>query len=88
LSPTGAETRLGDIKAPTLILVGTKDDAATQAAGKLCADRIRDSYPMLVYDSGPAMAAERPAALYEAVADFLERGGRFVMERQESVISP
>jgi len=34
------------------------------------------------------MATERPAALFEAVADFLERRGRFVLERQESVISP
>jgi len=92
LSPAGplagAEARLGDIKAPTLILVGTKDEPATEAAGRLCADGIAESYPMLVYDSGPAMASERPAALFEAVADFLERRGRFVLERQASVISP
>jgi pimeloyl-ACP methyl ester carboxylesterase len=92
-SPAGplagdAEACLGDIKAPTLILVGTRDDAATEAAGRLCADRISESYPMLVYDAGSAMASERPAALFEAVADFLERGGRFVLERQASVISP
>ena len=84
----GAEACLGDIKAPTLILVGTRDDAATEAAGRFCADRIPESYPMLVYDAGRAMASERPAALFEAVADFLERGGRFVLERQASVISP
>jgi pimeloyl-ACP methyl ester carboxylesterase len=92
LSPAGplagAEARLGDIKTPTLVLVGTKDDTATEAAGRLCAERIPESYQMLVYDSGPAMAAERPAAIFEAVADFLERRGRFVLERQESVISP
>jgi pimeloyl-ACP methyl ester carboxylesterase len=92
LSPAGpldgAEAHLGDIKTPTLILTGTKDEPATEAAGRLCAERIPESYPMLVYDSGPAMAAERPAALFEAVADFLERRGRFVLERQESVISP
>ena len=92
LSPAGplagAEVRLGNIKAPTLLLVGTKDEPATEAAGRLCAEHIPESYPMLVYDSGPAMAAERPAALFEAVADFVERRGRFVLERQESVISP
>ena len=87
-SLAGAEMGLGDIKAPTLVLVGTKDEPATEAAGRLCAERIPESYPMLVYDCGPAMAAERPAALFEAVADFLERRGRFVLERQESVISP
>ena len=84
----GVEARLGDIKAPTLVLVGTKDGPTTEAAGRLCAERIVESYPMLVFDSGPAMAAERPAALFEAVADFVERQGRFVLERQESVISP
>jgi len=92
ISPAGplgdAEARLGDIKAPTLVLTGTKNTSATEAVGRLCAERIPESYPMLVYDSGPAMAAERPAALFEAVADFLERRGRFVLERQESVISP
>jgi pimeloyl-ACP methyl ester carboxylesterase len=92
LSPAGplagAEPHLGDIKAPTLVLVGTKDEPATEAAARLCAERIPECYPMLVFDSGPAMAAERPAALFEAVADFLERRGRFVLERQASVISP
>jgi pimeloyl-ACP methyl ester carboxylesterase len=92
LSPAGplagAEARLSDIKAPTLVLTGTKDDAATEAAGRLCAERIPESYVMLVYDAGATMATERPAALFEVVADFIERGGRFVLERQESVISP
>jgi pimeloyl-ACP methyl ester carboxylesterase len=84
----GVEACLHDIKAPTLVLIGTRDEPATEAAGRLCAERIPESYPMLVYDAGPAMASERPAALFEAVADFLERRGRFVLERQESVISP
>jgi pimeloyl-ACP methyl ester carboxylesterase len=92
LSPSGpsagAEMRLGDIKAPTLVLVGTRDGPATEAAGRLCAERIPESYPMLVYDSGPAMATDRPAALFEAVADFLERRGRFVLDRQASLINP
>jgi pimeloyl-ACP methyl ester carboxylesterase len=88
ISPAGAvpEARLGDVTMPTLILSGTKDEH--DATARLCAERIRECYPMLVYDSGPAMTTERPAALYEAVADFLERGGRFVLERQDSTISP
>jgi pimeloyl-ACP methyl ester carboxylesterase len=92
LSPAGPlagiEARLGDITAPTLILLGTKDEPAAEAAARLCAQRIPESYPMLVYDAGPAMASERPAAVFEAVADFIERRGRFVLERRESAISP
>ena len=92
LSPSGdfapAEPRLSLIKVPTLLLVGTKDEPATVTVGRVCAESIPECYPMLVYDSGPSMASERPAALYEAVSDFLQRRGRFVLERQHSAISP
>jgi len=87
-SLAGAESRLSQIKVPTLVLVGTEDEPTAQTVGPLCAEHIPECYQMLVYDSGRAMADERPAALFEAVADFLERRGRFVLERQESVISP
>jgi len=90
LSPVGplgsAEAHLGEIAAPTLILIGTKDNPATAAVGRAC-ERIPDSYPMLVYEADSGMAAERPEALYEAVADFIERHGRFILERQNSVVS-
>lgn len=89
LSPAGgAGAPLEAITAPTLILTGTRDDPTAEAEARLAAERIPEAYPMLVYDSGAAMAAERPAALFEAVADFLERRGRFILERQPSVISP
>ncbi len=92
VSPAGGraipEERLSAIAAATLVLTGTADPPATEAAGRLCAEHIPECYPMLVYDTGPGMATERPAALLEAVADFVERGGGFVVERQESVISP
>jgi len=92
LSPAGplasAEAHLSKIKAPTLVLVGTKDNSVGEPATPPFADRISECYPMLVYDCGPDMMVERPAALFEAVADFLERRGRFILERQTSIISP
>jgi pimeloyl-ACP methyl ester carboxylesterase len=82
------EPRFGDVEAATLVLTGTRDKPAVAAAGRLCADQVRDGYFMVVYDAGPGMENERPAALFEAVADFLERRGRFVLERQDSALSP
>jgi pimeloyl-ACP methyl ester carboxylesterase len=82
------EARLGDIKVTTLVLAGTKDKPAVSASARRLADRMRDCYFMVVYDAGPAMEDERPAALFEAVADFIERRGRFVLERQDSALSP
>ena len=92
VSPSGhiadLDARLGDIKVTTLVLVGTRDKPATSSAGRSCADRMPDSYFMVVYDAGPAMEDERPAALFEAITDFIERRGKFVLERQESALSP
>ena len=92
VSPSGRvgdlEARLGEVEPTTLVLVGTRDTPAAAAAGRLCADRIPDGYFMVVYDAGPAMENERPAALFEAIADFLERRGKFVLERQASALSP
>jgi hypothetical protein len=36
----------------------------------------------------PACDGRRPGALYEAIADFIERRGKFVLERHESALSP
>jgi pimeloyl-ACP methyl ester carboxylesterase len=91
VSPSGRlddlEARLGDIRAATLILVGASAKP-TPSTARLCADRIPEAYLMLVYDGGPAMENDRPAALFEAIADFIERRGRFILERQESALSP
>jgi pimeloyl-ACP methyl ester carboxylesterase len=92
VSPSGPigdlEARLGDIKVATLVLVGTRDKPAASSAARLIADRSPDGYFMVVYDAGQAMENERPDALYEVIADFIERRGRFVLERQESALSP
>jgi len=82
------EARLGDVAAPTLVLVGTDDKSLPAATGRTYVERIGECYHMLVYDAGHDPANERPAALFEAVADFVERRGAFVVERRESMINP
>jgi pimeloyl-ACP methyl ester carboxylesterase len=91
VAPTGKidplNATLGTVTQPALVLVGAKERQA-HSFGRVCADRLPESYLMLVYDAGATMENDRPAALFEAVADFVERRGRFVLERRDSTVSP
>lgn len=88
LRDAAVEARLGDMTVPTLVLVGTNDTTVPSTTGRTYVERIPGCYYMLVYDAGLAMEAERPAAVFEAVSDFVERGGLFIVERNDSVINP
>jgi hypothetical protein len=43
---------------------------------------------VFVYDAGHAIAAERPEAFVDVVADFLERGDAFLIRRSRTVVFP
>ncbi len=96
LSPTASgftsdpelERRLGEMQAPTLILIGTNDAAIPPETGRLYVERLPNCYYTLVYDAGHAIAAERPEALLAAVCDFVERRGAFIVERNSTAINP
>jgi pimeloyl-ACP methyl ester carboxylesterase len=88
LAAGDSEPRLGDVARPTLVLVGTNDERLPATTGQTYVEQIGECYHMLVYDAGNDIAAERPAALFEAVADFVERRGAFVVERRTSIINP
>lgn len=81
------ERRLPDVVAPTLVLLGTRDDPAREAA-RTCQTRVANGHLVLVYDAGPAIGADRPAAFAEVVIDFLERHEAFVISRARTVIHP
>lgn len=83
----GLERRLVELAMPVLVLVGTRDDAAT-AVARTCRARLPNSHLVLVYDAGPAIASDRPAAFAEVVMDFLERRDAFVISAARTVISP
>ena len=82
------ERRLGEIQAPTLILIGTNDTTIPPETGRLYVERLPNCYYTLVYDAGHAIAAERPDALLAAVCDFVERRGTFIVERNSTAINP
>ena len=73
---------------PTLVLLGTRDDSDTPAAGRACAQRIPGAHLVFVYDAGHAIRRDRPEAFAEIVADFFERHEAFVISRATTVIHP
>ncbi len=73
---------------PTLVLLGTRDDAAGAALGRASKTRIAGSHLVFVYDAGPAIGRDRPEAFAEVVADFLERREAFVISRARTVLHP
>lgn len=82
------ERGLGDIKAATLVLFGTRDDVMPSETGRLYVERIPNCYYALVYDAGHMIEAERPEALFAAVRDFLEHRETFIVSRRNTVINP
>jgi pimeloyl-ACP methyl ester carboxylesterase len=82
------ERRLGEIKAATLVLFGTRDSVIPPETGRLYVERIPNCYYALVYDAGHVIEAERPEALFAAVRDFLEHRETFIVGRKNTIINP
>jgi pimeloyl-ACP methyl ester carboxylesterase len=82
------ERRLDEIKAPTLVLIGTNEAIVPRATARAYAQRIPTSYVVLVYDAGEAIEIERPEALLGALRDFVERREKFVVNSASTAINP
>jgi 3-oxoadipate enol-lactonase len=63
--------RLGEIKAPTLLIAGREDVATPPAGMKAISERIRGSKYAELSPAGHISAMEQPAAFSKAVRDFL-----------------
>ena len=81
-------SRLSELKAPVLLLVGTEDQAIPRETGRMYVERVPHCYYILVYDAGRAIEAERPEALFAVVRDFLERHETFIVKRPGSAVNP
>ena len=92
LRPGAAESplagRLGEVRAPALVLFGTNDPAVPPETGRLYVERLPECYYALSYDAGHDIAGDRPEALSEAVSDFVERRGTFIVERNSTALHP
>ena len=65
--------RLGEISAPTLILVGRDDFVCPPSQAEIMHQRIPDSELVVLEKGGHLAHAERPEAFFEAVRGWLER---------------
>jgi pimeloyl-ACP methyl ester carboxylesterase len=93
LSPRFAQSaeaiaNMAQVKAPTLVLVGTRDTSGSVEAGRLCREKIRVCHLSFVYDAGHALAADRLEACVDSIADFLEQGEQFIIFRESQMIRP
>jgi len=82
------ETQLSQLKAPTLVVFGTRDRMIPPEMGHFYKELMPNCHLVFVYDAGHAIGAERPEAFVEVVADFLDRHEAFVISRTETVIHP
>ena len=79
---------LAEIKAPTLVLVGTRDRSGSREAGRLCRAQIPASYLLLVYEAGHAIATDRLEACLSPIREFLTQGEGFIVSHESQLIQP
>jgi pimeloyl-ACP methyl ester carboxylesterase len=79
---------LEELKAPTLVLFGTRDQVVKPETGRIYARRLPKCFYTLVYDAGHDIGADRPQALLAVVRDFLEHREKFLVPHGSSVINP
>ena len=77
---------LGRIQCPTLGVFGNDDPRADTARAYRA--QIPNCHIALVYDAGPDIMAQRPQALLNLAADFLERRETFIVANRSRVINP
>jgi pimeloyl-ACP methyl ester carboxylesterase len=82
------EQRMRGIDTPVLVLFGTMDRIIPSDMGRHYKALLPHCHLIFVYDAGHAIAAERPEAFTEAVADFLTRQEAFVVTRRTTMIFP
>jgi pimeloyl-ACP methyl ester carboxylesterase len=80
--------RLREVKAPTLVLVGTRDRSGSREAGHIFREKLPSCHLLLVYDAGHAIAADRREACLSPIGEFLEQGEGFIVFHESQLIRP
>ena len=82
------ESRLKELNVPALAVFGTHDLITPPEAARLYREIFPDCYIVMVYDAAHAIDADRPEAVAEIVADFIERQDKFLVTGHSGVIYP
>jgi len=83
-----AETKLSEIRCPTLVVFGVNDKTVAPEAAWIYREKIPNSNISFVYDAGHLIEAERPEALINAVSDYVEHRETFIVGRESHLINP
>ena len=83
-----AVSRLGDVACATLVVFGLNDRTVAPEAASVYKESIPNCNISFVYDAGSDIMADRPEALTDAVADFVERRETFIVGRGSGLINP
>ena len=83
-----AESRLGEVRCPTLAVFGSRDRLVSPKAARVYREKIPNSNIAIVYDAGHCIVGERPEALVNAVVDYAEQWETFIVGRHAGLINP
>jgi len=79
LSDPTLPARVAAIKAPTLILMGTKDEIIPRETGQFLKREIAGSHLAYVYDAAHVVQSDQPERFLRIVGSFLERGEAYIV---------
>jgi pimeloyl-ACP methyl ester carboxylesterase len=80
-------SRVASIKAPTLILMGTKDEIIPRETGQFLKAEIAGSHLAYVYDAAHVIESDQPERFLRIVQSFLERGDAYIVNWGASAAS-
>jgi len=78
---------VSSIKAPTLILMGTKDEIIPRETGQFLKAQIAGSHLAYVYDAAHVIESDQPERFSRIVSSFLERGDAYIVNWRSSAAS-
>jgi len=71
--------RVGEIKARTLILFGTRDTLIPRETGVFLKAKLGASHLTYIFDAGHSIEADQPERFYRVVAAYLDRGEAYIV---------
>jgi pimeloyl-ACP methyl ester carboxylesterase len=87
LSDAVLPARVAAIAAPTLILMGTKDEIIPPETGRFLKEQIAGSHLAYVYDAAHVIQSDQPERYLRLVSAFLERGDAYIVNWGSSAAS-
>lgn len=82
------DARMAGFQPPVLVVWGNDDRMIPPEMGRVYVEKLPTAFFVLLYDAGHEADADRPEAFADLVAEFVERGAEFVVNRRSGVVHP